>query len=177
MQPTRSCMIDLIKNEVHDSARKVRYYDYLARHLMRINNTLQFIGVISSFLTLFSLIGGLETPTLVLLGSASATLTLCTLRNYAYRSRRSSEISLQLAQLHFDWHDLWNEALANEECDSFTRFKQLYARQLSILHFVPLDLTLSPWLARRSQHVLHDYWTPALQAAPAPRGSDQAQSL
>lgn len=181
-QPTHAGMVELVKNQVHESARKVRYYGYLARHLTRINDTLQFIGVIASCLAVFTLLGGLEAPSLVLIVTASFTLTLCTLRNYASRSHRSSEISLQLAQLHLDWHSLWNETLSNDEYDSFTRFKQLYARQLAIQELIPLDLTLSPWLARRAQNIPHNYWIAALNnpspdARSTSPGAAPAQSL
>ena len=170
-------MRQLIKNQVLESERQVREYGYLARHLKRISDTLQFVGVIASCLAFFTFLGKLEAITLALLGSAAFTLTLSSLRDYASRSQKSSHVSMEFAQLHFDWIELWNKS-DDAEYDSFTEFKRLYARQLAIQELIPLDLTLSPWLARRAQNLPLDYWTPALQpAASSPSGGDPAQSL
>ena len=174
-------MVELIKNQVHESERQTRHYGYLGRHLKRINDALQFIGVIASCLAFFTFLGRLEAITLALLGSAAFTLTLSTLRDYASRSQKSSHVSIEFAQIHFDWIELWNKT-DDTEYDSFTEFKRLYARQLAIQELIPLDLTLSPWLARRAQNIHHDYWTAALNhpsptARSTPPDAMPAQSL
>ena len=157
----------LIKNEILESARKVRYYDYLARHLTRINNALQFSGVIASMTAFFTLLGNLETPTLILLGIACFTLTLSTLRNYATRAQRCSEISQKLARIHLDWQEFLNKALIEFDNNMLDESKRLLNRQAAILEHIPLDLTLSRWLADRAQRIPHDDKPPSLQSDPS----------
>lgn len=170
-------MVELIMNQVHESERQTRHYGYLGRHLKRVNDALQFVGVIASCLAFFTFLGKLEAITLALLGCAAFTLTLSTLRGYAARSQKASRVSMEFAQLHFDWIELWNKS-DDPEYDSFTEFKRLYARQLAIQELIPHDLTLSPWLARRAQNLPLDYWTPALlPTASSPSSGDPAQSL
>ena len=178
MKPTETHVTALIRNEVCDSSRKVRYYGYLARHLTRINNALQLSGVISTFMALFTLLGDLQIPSLILLGIASFTLTYSALRNYSTRALRCSEVSQQFARLHLDWQELWNNALDHYDSTMIDQWKQLRERQAAVLEYIPLDLTLSPRLARRSQYVSRQYWTPALHPEPTPCGtiSDQARS-
>ena len=179
MTPPAAEITQLIYQEVAESARKVRYYGYLARHLRRINDALQGIGFLASSIAIFCVLGGLYWFALDCLILATLSFAVSMLRNYSNRSRRSAEISHQLAQLHLEWQDLWRTARTDFDDSMHDKWKQLRSRQVSLLEHVPLDLTLSPWLARRSQRFHHDYWTLALQPSPSPTNGagDQAQSL
>ena len=162
--PPAAEITQLIHKQVAESARKVRYYGYLARHLRRINDTLQCIGVLASSIAIFCVLGGLYWFALDSLVLATLSFAIPTLRNDSDRSLRSGEISHQLTQLHLEWEDLWNAARTDSSIDVLPDWKKLSKRQLSILEHVPLDLTLSPRLVRRAQNALHDYSTPAIAA-------------
>ena len=146
----------LINKELVDSERTCRCYGYLARPLGRRNDALQGIGVPASFISIFTLLGGLCRFALDSLILATLSFAVPTLRNDSDRSLRSAEITRRLARLHLEWEHLSNAAPTRSNRDLLSDSKNPGRRRFSILEHVPLDLTLPPSLARRARNTLRE---------------------
>ena len=90
---------------------------------------------------------------------AASTFAIATIRNYSSKALRSNEIFRQLGQLNVEWELLWNNVSTKDDDTVLACWKKLSERQFAVVERAPLDLPLSPSLARKSQQEAYEYWS------------------
>lgn len=148
----------LVWDELVDCDRMCRYYGYLTHRLRNLEQLLQFVAVFAAFAGLAGVMLKLPSIALSCLAAASA-VAISTIRNYSEKALRSNEIFRQLGRLNVEWELLWNNVRTNDDDTVLASWKKLSERQFALVERVPLDLPLSPSLARKSQQEAYDYWS------------------
>ena len=161
--------VRLVWEEMVEADRMGRYYGSLAQRLKRLDHLLLFVNGLGAMIAIMAIV--LRLPMWVaLIGLICAVLAfaLQTLRDYSAKSYQSADIFRQLGSIRLEWELLFNNIWEKDDTELLSAWKKLSQQQLAIVERAPLELPLSPSLARRSQREADEYWSEAARSGEIP---------